>query len=307
MMTTSAFDTFSKSEPCHHLGSMPEEDETDQVSSGVSEHGSQEWAFDEVITYSSPSEIGGDSGVSSEHDTPPPKCRKQHSKRSVISSDSDNDSNASSESNSLSVSSQRQEFGRTKSQSRKKSGSSGKLSQQGKLPDCLLKEIKEKSRELKRKRQFLTGESNDRKTFSRTSSFQRSNRVSKIHHSFNSLPQDFSSLSLTESSNYSSSASLNTEEEDYFPSTFKARDYRKPLYECKDETASSGFAGLNDIFAPQQEHTIRSIKGTVRGVKNRVRAGIATFTSDHSFLKVSLFVIAIIYYSQMKAKIGTMF
>lgn len=62
-------------------------------------------------------------------------------------------------------------------------------------------------------------------------------------------------------------------------------DDARSLFECRDDEAGQSFAGLRDIFSPQQESTIKSYKGTVRGVKNRVRAGIATFTSDQRILK----------------------
>lgn len=46
------------------------------------------------------------------------------------------------------------------------------------------------------------------------------------------------------------------------------------------------FAGYKDILSDGSS-TIRSAKGTVRGVKNRVRAGIATFLQINSVTKVS--------------------
>lgn len=49
----------------------------------------------------------------------------------------------------------------------------------------------------------------------------------------------------------------------------------------EDET----FAGYKDILGDSAS-TIRSAKGTVRGVKNRVRAGIATFLQINSAVKV---------------------
>lgn len=50
----------------------------------------------------------------------------------------------------------------------------------------------------------------------------------------------------------------------------------------EDET----FAGYRDILGCNGSSTIRSAKGTVRGVKNRVRAGIATFLQINSTTKV---------------------
>lgn len=59
------------------------------------------------------------------------------------------------------------------------------------------------------------------------------------------------------------------------------------LYEYQEHNAGAGFAGIKDIFSPPQSSTLRSCKGTVRGVRHRVRAGIATFNSDQRLLKVS--------------------
>lgn len=53
--------------------------------------------------------------------------------------------------------------------------------------------------------------------------------------------------------------------------------------EDKDET----FAGYKDLLSDGSS-TIRSAKGTVRGVKNRVRAGIATFLQINSTTKVRI-------------------
>ncbi|XP_037071254.1 glutaredoxin domain-containing cysteine-rich protein CG31559-like [Pollicipes pollicipes] len=50
-----------------------------------------------------------------------------------------------------------------------------------------------------------------------------------------------------------------------------------------DEEEDS-FAGLRDFFVPP-DATIRSGRGTVRGVKNRVRAGIATFLQENTLAK----------------------
>lgn len=55
----------------------------------------------------------------------------------------------------------------------------------------------------------------------------------------------------------------------------------KPKTVVEDET----FAGYKDILGDSAS-TIRSAKGTVRGVKNRVRAGIATFLQINSAVKV---------------------
>lgn len=51
---------------------------------------------------------------------------------------------------------------------------------------------------------------------------------------------------------------------------------------------TDSFAGFKNILDDGCT-TIRSAKGTVRGVKNRVRAGIATFLQINSTEKVSIF------------------
>lgn len=52
------------------------------------------------------------------------------------------------------------------------------------------------------------------------------------------------------------------------------------------EEEDDGFAGVKDFLVPT-DTTIRSGRGTVRGVKNRVRAGIATFLHGNTITKVS--------------------
>lgn len=47
------------------------------------------------------------------------------------------------------------------------------------------------------------------------------------------------------------------------------------------------FAGHKELLFGDGAATIRSAKGTVRGVKNRVRAGIATFLQINNTTKVS--------------------
>ncbi|GJQ77335.1 hypothetical protein Trydic_g20750 [Trypoxylus dichotomus] len=54
-----------------------------------------------------------------------------------------------------------------------------------------------------------------------------------------------------------------------------------PVKKTEDET----FAGLKNVVGCEDSKTIRSAKGTVRGVKNRVRAGIATFLQINSTAK----------------------
>ncbi|KAK9681231.1 Glutaredoxin [Popillia japonica] len=54
-----------------------------------------------------------------------------------------------------------------------------------------------------------------------------------------------------------------------------------PIKKIEDES----FAGLKNVIGCEDSKTIRSAKGTVRGVKNRVRAGIATFLQINSTAK----------------------
>lgn len=49
------------------------------------------------------------------------------------------------------------------------------------------------------------------------------------------------------------------------------------------------FAGYKDVLGSGSSSTIRSSKGTIRGVKNRVRAGIATFLQINTTNKVRFF------------------
>lgn len=57
--------------------------------------------------------------------------------------------------------------------------------------------------------------------------------------------------------------------------------------EVKDPQDEELFAGYKDILGTNTSSTIKSAKGTVRGVKNRVRAGIATFLQINSTTKVN--------------------
>lgn len=57
--------------------------------------------------------------------------------------------------------------------------------------------------------------------------------------------------------------------------------------ECEDGEVEY-FAGIKDYKNEEAPSTIRSSKGTIRGVKNRVRAGIATFLQMQSTTKVRL-------------------
>ncbi|XP_059056884.1 glutaredoxin domain-containing cysteine-rich protein CG31559-like [Achroia grisella] len=55
--------------------------------------------------------------------------------------------------------------------------------------------------------------------------------------------------------------------------------------ECDDGTEVEFFAGIKDYKNEEAPSTIKSSKGTIRGVKNRVRAGIATFLQIQSTTK----------------------
>ncbi|CAK1542687.1 unnamed protein product [Leptosia nina] len=55
--------------------------------------------------------------------------------------------------------------------------------------------------------------------------------------------------------------------------------------ECPDLTDVEYFAGIKDFKSEEAPSTIKSSKGTIRGVKNRVRAGIATFLQMQSTTK----------------------
>lgn len=163
------------------------------------------------------------------------------------------------------------------------------------LPEALLNEIREKWAELQQRR-AQQGRSGDL-ILGRTAS--QTQWSPSRHTQRRSCPAS-PSLSRS-SSNFPSSLSLFEEDLDtascaspvFFESLRHPTLQMAPvhmedtrsLFECRDEDAGQGFAGLRDIFSPQQESTIKSYKGTVRGVKNRVRAGIATFTSDQRILK----------------------
>lgn len=56
--------------------------------------------------------------------------------------------------------------------------------------------------------------------------------------------------------------------------------------ECDDVSDVEYFAGVKDFKSEEPPSTIRSSKGTIRGVKNRVRAGIATFLQIQNTSKV---------------------
>ncbi|ROT64866.1 hypothetical protein C7M84_017183 [Penaeus vannamei] len=257
--------------------------------------------------HSSPSEIG-DSGVCSEHDTPPPVSRYPARSARIATHVLDSDSESNLSSDSLPESYREEAKGDRPRQSPRTSGSrrgranapsvGGKAS----LPEALLDEIREKWQELQQRRaQYgrLDGAGPERGHAGRSGS---QHQWSAGRHSVQRRSCPASPSLSRASSNFPSSLSLFEEDLDasraspvfleggWRPlnvsmSPGRHHDDGHFLYECRDDAAGQGFAGLRDIFSPQQESTIKSHKGTVRGVKNRVRAGIATFTSDQRILK----------------------
>lgn len=247
---------------------------------------------------SSPSEEVVDSGVCSEHDTPPLTVRCQGSQsRSPLhrqaTSDSDCDSNLSSDSLPEPCRGKRWMPPRRSLRS-----GGGKLT----IPEALLQEIKEKWQELQHRRQQLgrvdvperggCGHMGTRAVANQWSAGRHA------HHRRSSCPAS-PVLSRSSSLSFPSSFSLFDEELESPRSSpvylegWRLMGVQRPcdhvgaraLYECRDDEAGQGFAGIRDIFSPQQDSTIKSCKGTVRGVKNRVRAGIATFTTDQRITK----------------------
>lgn len=244
-----------------------------------------------------PSEEVVDSGVCSEHDTPPLTVRCQASRSPLhrqATSDSDCESNLSSDS----LPDQCRGSRRWTPPRRAARPGGGKLT----LPEALLQEIKEKWQELQHRRQQLgrvdvperggCGQLGTRAVASQWSAGRHA------HHRRSSCPAS-PVLSRASSLSFPSSFSLFDEELESPRSSpvylegWRLMGVQRPcdhvgaraLYECRDEEAGQGFAGIRDIFSPQQDSTIKSCKGTVRGVKNRVRAGIATFTTDQRITK----------------------
>ncbi|CAL4067169.1 unnamed protein product, partial [Meganyctiphanes norvegica] len=254
---------------------------------------------------SSYSEVG-DSGVCSEHDTPPPVTRYPRVKPHINSSDSESEGNVSSDSlpETTTYRSTRQWSPATPPSGVKihKLQSQNYKVAKSKIPDALLKEIKYKWEEIqdRRRRQRALGGVCTTGTADR-GHIRVSSSWSSIHPGRSPCPPSTTpsspTLSRASSSNFPSTLSLFVEDEGEMmrTSSFTVESWRRAgneggdkasLYECRDlNGASSSFAGIRDIFSPQQESTIKSYKGTVRGVKNRVRAGIATFTSDQRLLK----------------------
>ena len=246
-----------------------------------------------------PSEEVVDSGVCSEHDTPPLSVRYQASRSSLhrpAASDSDCESNLSSDS----LPEQCRGKVLWAPPRRPQRTSSSKLT----IPEALLQEIREKWQELQHRRQQHgrvdvperggCGHLGTRVVGSQWSTGRHA------HHRRSSCPAS-PVLSRASSVSFPSSFSLFDEDLESARSSpaylegWRLMGVQRPcdhvgaraLYECRDDDGQ-GFAGIRDIFSPQQDSTIKSCKGTVRGVKNRVRAGIATFTSDQRISKVSV-------------------
>lgn len=74
----------------------------------------------------------------------------------------------------------------------------------------------------------------------------------------------------------------------YFDFHLNEKDIDNDVVPVKTVIEDETFAGYKDLLGGGQPATIRSAKGTVRGVRNRVRAGIATFLQINSNEKVSL-------------------
>lgn len=73
----------------------------------------------------------------------------------------------------------------------------------------------------------------------------------------------------------------------YFDFHLNEKDIENDVVPVKTVIEDETFAGYKDLLGGGQPATIRSAKGTVRGVRNRVRAGIATFLQINSNEKVS--------------------
>lgn len=225
------------------------------------------------------SEIG-DSGVSSERDSPSPH---------QASSESDNDSHVSNDSlhgHPIMILKSRNQ----------------KMKIKPPIPGSILRQICERANIFEKRRQRQAKSDPANILMLRGLVIRgRTTPSNRIHHtsSFSSTSSLLSSASL-----FSSTTSLILEEEDAdderslgartsmscdndLDSIITTVSNVCGLYEHKERNAGAAFAGIRDIFSPRQQSTIRSHKGTVRGVRNRVRAGIATFTSDQRIRKVS--------------------
>ncbi|KAL1509684.1 hypothetical protein ABEB36_004387 [Hypothenemus hampei] len=68
----------------------------------------------------------------------------------------------------------------------------------------------------------------------------------------------------------------------FFNFHLNEKDFNEDKVPVKTVIEDETFAGYKDLLGGDKSSTIRSAKGTVRGVKNRVRAGIATFLQINS-------------------------
>ncbi|ERL95828.1 hypothetical protein D910_00395 [Dendroctonus ponderosae] len=68
----------------------------------------------------------------------------------------------------------------------------------------------------------------------------------------------------------------------FFNFHLNEKDIHSDLVSVKTVIEDETFAGYKDLLGGDKASTIRSAKGTVRGVRNRVRAGIATFLQINS-------------------------
>lgn len=232
----------------------------------------------------------GDSGVSSERDSPSPH---QPSSLNTASSPSESDNDSSVSTDSLHEQ-QPPPFFLLKNRRLKQA-----QKPKPPLPGSLLRQICERARMFEKRRQKLAKAEATNITMLRGLVIRgRPSMSSRMTHS--SSDSSTSSL-LSSASLFSSTTSLILEEDEMDEErSLGARTSMScdddlssgtvvgssGLFEHAEQNAGVAFAGIRDIFSPPQQSTIRSHKGTVRGVRNRVRAGIATFTTDHRLLKV---------------------
>lgn len=240
-------------------------------------------------TKSAHSEVG-DSGVSSERDSPSPH---QPSSLNTASSPSESDNDSSVSTESLHEQNPHPFF--LLINRRQKPAQKPKPP----LPGSILRQVCERARMFEKRRQKLAKVEATNITMLRGLVIRgRPSMSSRMTHS--SLASSTSSL-LSSASLFSSTTSLILEEDEMDEErSLGARTSMScdddlssgslvggsGLFEHVEQNAGVAFAGIRDIFSPPQQSTIRSHKGTVRGVRNRVRAGIATFTTDHRLLKV---------------------
>lgn len=77
----------------------------------------------------------------------------------------------------------------------------------------------------------------------------------------------------------------------FFDFHMNEKNIKDDLVPVKTVIEDETFAGYKDLLGGDNTSTIKSAKGTVRGVRNRVRAGIATFLQINSTEKVSYMLI----------------